>query len=653
MPKTQARRRRPGAAPLPSPARPAAATGPETTVPPAAGAPPSRLGLLGLLALLAVPLPLVGCGGDDGSSPPPDQVPPAAVGDLRAVAAADGEVTLAWTAPGDDGAAGTAAAYDLRRTSWDQRDLAWEAWTPVPGLPAPAPGGGAETFTVTGLATGVWLFRLATRDEALWSDPGNVAVATASPELDTTPPAAPADLVLWSSDRAWLEVAFTAVTEDGPYGGPASAYEVRWATAPVTEQTWEEATPVTPPPPPAEPGERIIARIPDLDPDVTYHVAARAVDERGNPSPPSTSLAAATVRFRTWYVRPDGLGDAPTIRAACADSARSGDLILLAPGRYTWSGQGGGDENYGMILLPRDVPGFTLRGEAGAGATIIDAERQGRVFFIIGITPGSTDNVTIEDVTITGGDAEASLLGEGCGGGAIGHLSSPTFRRCLFLENRALGGGGFCFGGWGEPTLEDCRFVGNEAVEQGGAVLLANSEPRHAMIRCEMLDNHAGVAGGAVRAYQVAFLMRDCLLAGNTAGEKGGALSLTFPHPSEVTGCTFVDNGALSGGGIRLLEAYGTGNLVVTRTIVALSRGGGAFSLEQASLQLGCSAVYGNLGGDALPPVVVDLGGNVFAALRFCDPAGGDYRLRGDSPCLPGNPPTTCDLIGARGQGCP
>ncbi len=42
---------------------------------------------------------------------------------------------------------------------------------------------------------------------------------------------------------------------------------------------------------------------------------------------------SVTADARTWYVKNDGTGDAPTIRSA-VDSSASGDTILVGPGVY-------------------------------------------------------------------------------------------------------------------------------------------------------------------------------------------------------------------------------------------------------------------------------------------------------------------------------
>ncbi len=81
-----------------------------------------------------------------------DLVPPAAVIDLAVVDTATSWVRLRWTAPGDDGIYGRATAYDLRyaREPIDAQNFA--AATPASGVPAPAPAGTPEFFTLAGLA---------------------------------------------------------------------------------------------------------------------------------------------------------------------------------------------------------------------------------------------------------------------------------------------------------------------------------------------------------------------------------------------------------------------------------------------------------------------------------------------------------------------
>lgn len=58
----------------------------------------------------------VGCGDDDGVTPPPpsDTTAPGNVADLASASNTASSAGLAWTAPGDDGTVGTAAQYDIR-----------------------------------------------------------------------------------------------------------------------------------------------------------------------------------------------------------------------------------------------------------------------------------------------------------------------------------------------------------------------------------------------------------------------------------------------------------------------------------------------------------------------------------------------------------
>jgi formylglycine-generating enzyme required for sulfatase activity len=115
-----------------------------------------------LFALLA----LVAC--SNQGTRPKDEVIPGRVTDLKVVDIGDSTVTLAWTAPGDDGAAGKAEAYEVR---WLNRPIVevydWTEGTVVGPLPVPGVVGTRETAVLLGIPGGDWrYFGLKSRDEA-------------------------------------------------------------------------------------------------------------------------------------------------------------------------------------------------------------------------------------------------------------------------------------------------------------------------------------------------------------------------------------------------------------------------------------------------------------------------------------------------------
>jgi hypothetical protein len=112
-----------------------------------------------------------------------DTVPPAAVTNLVAGNPTTSTITLTWTAPGDDGNAGTANEYDIRySTSQIQTEADWNSATQASGEPAPNTAGNSESFTVSGLSSSTtYYFALKTADEVPnWSGLSNVPSATTS-----------------------------------------------------------------------------------------------------------------------------------------------------------------------------------------------------------------------------------------------------------------------------------------------------------------------------------------------------------------------------------------------------------------------------------------------------------------------------------------
>jgi hypothetical protein len=122
----------------------------------------------------------------------PDTTPPAAVGDLVASPTSSSTIRLSWTAVGDDGAAGTAASYDVRMSPariLTEADFA--AATPLTGEPAPRSAGSAEQMIVAGIAADTArYFRMKVSDESSnASDLSNLDGAVTSPPGGGAPPA--------------------------------------------------------------------------------------------------------------------------------------------------------------------------------------------------------------------------------------------------------------------------------------------------------------------------------------------------------------------------------------------------------------------------------------------------------------------------------
>jgi hypothetical protein len=114
-----------------------------------------------------------------------DTLRPEAITDLQALSATPGgggtvNVTLRWTAPGDDGPCGQAQSYELRHSTSPITPENWNQATPVNGEPAPAPSGTAQQMNLS-VPGGTRHFAIRALDDAgnIGAVSNNVSVADA------------------------------------------------------------------------------------------------------------------------------------------------------------------------------------------------------------------------------------------------------------------------------------------------------------------------------------------------------------------------------------------------------------------------------------------------------------------------------------------
>jgi Tol biopolymer transport system component len=224
-----------------------------------------------------------------------DLVPPGPVNDLLVTSTTAHDVILSWTAPGNDGASGLAAQYDIRYALFEITDETWDAATRADGAPHPADPGSREEFTIHGLENGrFYYFALKTADEGPnWSVLSNLASTTVE---DLEPPSAVTDLAIIAGTSESLTLSWTAPGNSGAYGR-AAEYDIRYSPDPIGEGTWEAATRIEGVPAPDSSGTQETFTVVGLEAGQTVHFALKAADERPNWSVLSNDVSGRVMAF--------------------------------------------------------------------------------------------------------------------------------------------------------------------------------------------------------------------------------------------------------------------------------------------------------------------------------------------------------------------
>jgi uncharacterized membrane protein len=264
-----------------------------------------------------------------GTTTVSDVTPPADITNLGVFSTTSSTATLTWTAPGDDGMAGTATGYEVRYSTvgiinagnWGAATTFVQSWTPQPG-------GNAESHDVTGLASGTqYWFAIMTRDEVPnWSGTSNSPTGTTLIPSDVTPPADISDLVIWGTTSNTVTLTWTSPGDDG-MAGTATGYEIRYSTAgPITDANWGTATVFVQSWSPLPGGNVEMYDVTGLSPSTQYWFAVRAADEEPNWSGTSNSPSVTTDSLDA--TPPDIISDLTVFATSSTDAT----LTWTAPG---------------------------------------------------------------------------------------------------------------------------------------------------------------------------------------------------------------------------------------------------------------------------------------------------------------------------------
>ena len=259
------------------------------------------------------------------------------------------------------------------------------------------------------------------------------------------------------------------------------------------------------------------------------------------------------------------------------DAASEGDLVKVAGYCAGVQSRAGVTQTVYLSKTLTIQGGYTttnwIAPDPELNPTTLDAQGQGRVFYITGeISP------SVEGLRITGGDAAGqggSPWGSDSGGGVHVVDATATISDCVVLGNNAglsgVGGGLYLLRS--DSTLSGNTIEGNTA-----------DDP---------LDGY----GGGLYLRESPALLRDNTVAANSANNDGGGIYLDMSD-ANLSGNTIISNHANSnGGGLHLWEnsnAIIEGNTIVSNTAYL----GGGMAIYYSPATLHANTVSANTATD-------------------------------------------------------
>lgn len=319
---------------------------------------------------------------------------------------------------------------------------------------------------------------------------------------------------------------------------------------------------------------------------------------------------------------------------AAVNAALEGDVIKVAAGVYTgvearpapadYVGLGGSAVITQMVYIAKSISigggytttnGFDDPPDTAAYPTTLDAEEEGRVFFIWG-------------------DVAANLAGLGItGGNAFVHAGDPW----------AAAAGGGVYASNAEVTIKDSWVFSNTAVRGGGVDLTSCS----ATLTGNSISTNAAEHGGGLSLTSCIATVTGNSVSTNTASGYGGGLRFAgWGGTATVAGNHVYSNEAYCGGGLSLSWNYATVNGNDIYSNIASSQGGGLYLEHMMDARVRGNKVWENTathtGGGGLTLTGGELAGGtaVLTDNSFTGngaPEGGGVMIYSSDATLSGN----------------
>ena len=220
-----------------------------------------------------------------------DSTPPDPIDDLRVVGIDTTQMTLEWTATGDDGSSGSAFKYTLRYdTNPINSDTDFQNATDVTAVPRPKVAGSVQQATATGLVPdSTYHFAIRATDDGLnESTVGSTSGGTTLPDKIAPAPIADFRISNVSTSNQTVRLKWTATGDDSTRGR-STTYDLRYANTPITTTAeFQNATRVTGLSTPLDAGQTetiTLGQADGLEEDETYYFALVARDNAGNTTP--------------------------------------------------------------------------------------------------------------------------------------------------------------------------------------------------------------------------------------------------------------------------------------------------------------------------------------------------------------------------------